>query len=142
MRKILLCVLRNWHEIIHYKLLPYKQTLNSDQLVQTIGRLKEAIGQKRPALPNRRGIIFHQDNLRLHTSIMMHQKLQEPGWDVRMLSPYSPDLAPSENYQSLSMAYNFSGEKFALKEACENRLSRFCRRAINHRTKRYIWYLS
>jgi len=41
-----------------------------------------------------------------------------------MHPPYSLDLAPSD-YLFLSMANNFAGEKFASREACENRLSQF-----------------
>jgi len=58
-RKILLCVWWDWQGIIYYELLPYGQTLNSDLYCQQLDRLKEAISQKRPALANRRGIVFH-----------------------------------------------------------------------------------
>ena len=42
-----------------------------------------------------------------------------------MHPPYSPDLAPSDYHLFLSMANTFAGEKFASREACENRLSQF-----------------
>ncbi|KAG5308008.1 SETMR methyltransferase, partial [Acromyrmex insinuator] len=90
-----------------------------------IDRLKEAIVQKRPALVNRRGIVFHQDNARPHTSIVTRQKLRELDWEVLMYPPYSPDLTSSDYHLFLSMANDFAGEKFALREACENRLSQF-----------------
>jgi len=124
-RKVLLCVWWDWQGIIYYELLPYGQTLNSDLYCQQLDRLKEAIAQKRPALANRRGIVFHQDNARPHTSIVTRQKLRELGWEVLMHPPYSPDLAPSDYHLFLSMANDFAGEKFASREACENRLSQF-----------------
>jgi len=56
---------------------------------------------------------------------MTRQKLRELGWEVLMHPPYSPDLAPSDYHLFLSMANNFADEKFASREACENRLSQF-----------------
>jgi len=53
------------------------------------------------------------------------QKLRELGWEVLMHPPYSPDLTPSDYHLFLSMANNFASEKFASREACENRLSQF-----------------
>ena len=124
-RKVLLCVWWDWQGIIHHELLPYGQTLNSDLYCQQLDRLKEAIDQKRPALANRRGIVFHQDNARPHTSIVTRQKLRELGWEVLMHPPYSPDLAPSDYHLFLSMANDLAGEKLTSREACENRLSQF-----------------
>jgi len=94
------------------ELLLYGQTLNSDLYCQQLDRLKETIAQKRPALANRRGIVFHQDNARPHTSIVTHQKLWELGWKVLMHPPYNPDLIPSDYHLFLSMANNFAGKKF------------------------------
>ena len=79
-----------------------------------------AIEQKRPALVNRRGIVFHQDNTRPHTSLMTRQKLREFGWEVLMHPPYSPDLAPSDYHLFLSMANALGGTNLASLEVCEN----------------------
>ena len=73
-RKILLCVWWDWQGIIYYELLSYGQILNSDLYCQQLDRLKEAIAQKRPALANRRGIVFHQDNARPHTSTVTRKR--------------------------------------------------------------------
>ncbi|GFS88599.1 mariner Mos1 transposase [Trichonephila clavipes] len=61
-RKVLLCIWKDWKEIIYCELLPYGQTLNSDLYCQQLNRLKLVIDQKRPELANRRGIVFHQDS--------------------------------------------------------------------------------
>ncbi|QQP54762.1 Transposase, partial [Caligus rogercresseyi] len=95
----------------------YGQTLNSDLYCPTIGPFE---GSNRPALVNRRGIVFHQDNARPHTSLVTRHKLWELSWEVLMHPTYSPDLAPSDNYLFLSMANDFGGEKFASRKACEN----------------------
>ncbi|GFW41840.1 histone-lysine N-methyltransferase SETMAR [Trichonephila clavipes] len=93
-RKVLLCIWWDWRGIICYELLPYGQTLNSHLYCQQLDRLKLAIDQKRPELDNRRGVVFHQDNARTHTSVVTRHNLWELGWEVLMHPPYSPDLAP------------------------------------------------
>jgi len=45
-------------------------------------KLEEAIKEKWPELTNRKGIVFHHDNARPHTSSATRQKLLERGWDV------------------------------------------------------------
>ncbi|GFT97945.1 mariner transposase [Trichonephila clavipes] len=58
------------------------QTLNSDLYCQQLHRLKLATDPKRPELSNRRGVVFHQDNARPHTSVVTRQKLWKLGWEV------------------------------------------------------------
>ncbi|GFX84056.1 histone-lysine N-methyltransferase SETMAR [Trichonephila clavipes] len=87
-RKVLLCIWWNWKGIIHYELLPYGQTLNSDLYCQQLDRLKLAIDQKRTELANRSGAVFDQDNPRPHTSVVIRQKLWELGREVLMHPPY------------------------------------------------------
>ncbi|GFW76221.1 histone-lysine N-methyltransferase SETMAR [Trichonephila clavipes] len=52
---------------------------------------------------NRRGVVFHQENARAHTSVVTHQNLWELGWEVLMRPPYSSDLAPSDYQLFLSL---------------------------------------
>ncbi|GFW91545.1 histone-lysine N-methyltransferase SETMAR [Trichonephila clavipes] len=73
--KVLLCIWWDWKGIIYYDLLQYGQTLNSNIYCQKLDRLKLAIDQKQPELANRRGVAFHQDNARPHTSVVTRQKL-------------------------------------------------------------------
>ncbi|GFX61275.1 putative DD34D transposase [Trichonephila clavipes] len=84
-------------------MLPHGQTLNSDLYCQQLDRLKPVIDQKWPELSNRRGVVFHQDNSRLHTSVVTLQNLWELGWEVLMHPPYSPDLAPSDCHLFLTL---------------------------------------
>ncbi len=124
-RKVLLCVWWDWQGIIHYELLPYGQTLNSDLYCQQLDRLNAALMQKRPSLINRGRIVFHQDNARPHTSLVTRQKLRELGWEVLLHPPYSPDLAPSDYHLFLSMANELGSRKLSTRESCENWLSEF-----------------
>lgn len=124
-KKVLLCVWWDCKGIIYYELLPSGQTLNSDLYCEQLTRLKQAIDQKRPELANRKGVVFHQDNARPHTSLTTRQKLREFGWEVLLHPPYSPDLAPSD-YHLFKHLQNFlDGTRLASKEACENELVKF-----------------
>jgi len=72
--------------------------INSDVYYEQLQKLSDAIAQKRPELINRKGVMFHLDNVRPHTSLITRQKLLQHGWDVLPYLPYSPDLAPSDFY--------------------------------------------
>lgn len=124
-RKVLLCIWWDWKGIIHYELLPYGQTLNSDLYCQQLERLKLAIDQKRPELAKGSCVMFHQNNARQYMSIVTRQKLQELGWEVLLHPPYSPDLAPSDYHVFLALQNFFSDKRLASREDCENRLSEF-----------------
>jgi len=82
-KKMMLCVWWDWKGIIYYELLSSNQTINSELYCEQLQRLQQAIERKRPELiNNRRGIVFHHDNARPHTSLMTRQKLRELGWKV------------------------------------------------------------
>ncbi|GFX22082.1 histone-lysine N-methyltransferase SETMAR [Trichonephila clavipes] len=102
-RKVLLCIWWDWKEIIYYELLPYGQTLNSDLYCQQLDHMKLAIEQKWLEFTNRRGVGFHQDNARPHTSVVTRQKLWDLDWKVLMHPPYCPDLAPSDYHLFLAL---------------------------------------
>ncbi|GFU34347.1 mariner Mos1 transposase [Trichonephila clavipes] len=119
-RKVLLCIWLDWKGIIYYELLLYDQTLNSD-----LYRLKLAIDQKRPESSNLKGVVFHQDNARQHSSVVTRQKLWELGWEVLMHPPYCPDLAPSDYDLFLTLQNFLSDKKLGSREDCENRLLEF-----------------
>ncbi|GFY10568.1 histone-lysine N-methyltransferase SETMAR [Trichonephila clavipes] len=104
------------------ELLPYGQTLNSDLYCQQLDRLKLAIEQK---FANRRGVVFHQDNVRPKTSVVTRQKLWELGWEVLMHPSYSPDLAPRDKHLFLALQNFLSDKELGSREDCENRLLEF-----------------
>ncbi|GFW90838.1 histone-lysine N-methyltransferase SETMAR [Trichonephila clavipes] len=104
------------------ELLSYGQTLNSASYCQQLDRLKLAIDQKRPESANRRGVAFHQDNAKPHTSVVTLQKLWELVWGVLMHTPYSPHLAPSDYHLFLEFQNFMSDKKLGSREDCENRL--------------------
>ncbi|GFU30261.1 mariner Mos1 transposase [Trichonephila clavipes] len=105
-----------------WELLPHGQTLNSDIYCQQLDRLKLAIDQKLPELSNRRGVVFHQDNLSTYTSVVTHQNLWGLSWEVLMHPPYSPDLVPSDYHLFHTLQNLLSYKKLGSREDYENRL--------------------
>ncbi|GFW69683.1 mariner Mos1 transposase [Trichonephila clavipes] len=108
--------------MIHFRCF---QTLNSNLYCQQLDRLKLTINQKWPELATRRGVVFHQDNARSHTSVVTRQKLWALVWEVLMHPPYIPDLAPSDYPLCLAFQNFPSDKKLRSREDCENRLLQF-----------------
>ncbi|GFV74333.1 histone-lysine N-methyltransferase SETMAR [Trichonephila clavipes] len=74
---------RDWKGIIYYELLPNGQTLNSDIYCPQLDHLKPAIDWKWPELANR-SVVFHQDNARVHTSVVTRHN----PWDLYLVPIY------------------------------------------------------
>ena len=57
--------------IVYFELLPGNQTINSNVYCRQLMKLDEEIKKKRPSeLATNKGVIFHQDNARPHTSFI------------------------------------------------------------------------
>lgn len=108
-----------------FELLPRNQTINSDVYCQQLDRLNTAINEKRPELVHRKGVIFHQDNARPHTSLVTRQKLLELGWELMLHPPYSPDLAPSDYHLFRSLQNSLDGKTFNDDDAVKSHLIQF-----------------
>ncbi|KAJ0173665.1 hypothetical protein K1T71_010814 [Dendrolimus kikuchii] len=121
----MLCVWWDWKGIIHYELLPPGRTIDSELYCEQLMRLKQKVERKRPELINRRGVVFHHDNARPHTSLATQQKLREFGWEVLMHPPYSPDLAPSDFHLFSSLQNSLGSVRLTSREDCQNHLSQF-----------------
>ncbi|GFS47988.1 histone-lysine N-methyltransferase SETMAR [Trichonephila clavipes] len=80
---------------------------------------------KRSELINRKGVVFHQDNARPHTSLVTRQKLLQFEWDTVPHPPYSPDLAPSDYYLLRSLQKFLEGKTFTSNEEVKNHLDQF-----------------
>jgi len=116
------CVRWDWKGIVHYELLSFNQTINSELYCEQLQRLQQAIERKQPELINRRDVVFHHDNARPHTSLMTRRELD---WEVLMHPPYSPNIAPSDYHLFRSLQNSLNSVKLALKEVCENHLKQF-----------------
>ena len=78
----MLCTWWDWKGVLYYELLQEIQTIDSNKYCSHLDQLKAALDKKCPELVNRRCIIFHQDNARLHVSLRTRQKLLQLGWEV------------------------------------------------------------
>jgi len=87
--------------------------------------LNEAIQKDRPEFAHRKGVVFHHDNTRPHTSLMTQNKLTELGWEVLMHPPYSPDLALSDYHLFRALQNSLGCKKLADRDAAETHLGKF-----------------
>lgn len=124
-KKVMLSVWWDYKGIVHFELLPNNATINSEVYCHQLDKLNDALKQKRPELINRKGVVFHQDNAKPHTSLMARQKLLQLGWDVLPHPPYSPDLAPSDYYLFRSLQNYLDGRTFASNQDVKNHLDHF-----------------
>ena len=90
-----------------------------------LDKLNDSLKQKRPELINRKGIVFHHDNARPHTSLVTRQKLLQLEWDVLPHPPYSPDLAPSDYYLFRSLQKFLDGKTFTSNQDVKYHLDQF-----------------
>ena len=81
--------------------------------------------EKRPELATCKGIIFHQDNARPHSSFVTRKTLFELCWEVMRHRPDSPDLAPSDYHLFRSLQNHLNGKTFDSNEAVKNELIQF-----------------
>lgn len=96
LEKLMLCILWDWKGVLHYELFPENQTVNSNEYFSQSDQLKAALAEKCLKLVNRKCIIFYQDDVRPHVSLMTRQKLSQPDLEDLTHLPYLPDIALSE----------------------------------------------
>ena len=53
------------------------------------------------------------------------QKLSQPGWEVLIHPPYSPNIAPSDFHLFLSLQNYLNGKNFNSQEDCKRHLKSF-----------------
>ena len=80
--KVMLCLRCDLKGIVHHELLPVGQTIGSQVYCGQQEWLRKAVERKQPELNNRKGVVFHHENARPHTSLMTRQKLRELVWEI------------------------------------------------------------
>ncbi|GFY30980.1 histone-lysine N-methyltransferase SETMAR [Trichonephila clavipes] len=102
--------------VAYYNIVRKRSWSNCGEAAQTVAK-----PGLMPELANRRGVVFHQDNVRPHTSVVTRQKPWELGLEVLMHPPYSPDLAPSDYHLFLALQKQQNGAyliQIGQSEAC------------------------
>ena len=64
----MLCVWWNFEGVIHFELVPEGLAINADLYSQQLERMYAALGERYPALVNRKRVLLQQDNARPHTA--------------------------------------------------------------------------
>ena len=88
-------------------------------------KVDKEIKKKRPELATRKGVIFHQNKARPHTSLVTRKKLLELDCEVMPHPPHSPDLEPSDYHLFRSLKNHLNGKTFDSNGAVKNELIRF-----------------
>lgn len=124
-RKVMLSIWWDYKGIIYFEIQPKNVTINSNIYCEQLTNLNEALKKKRPELANRKGIVFHHDNARPHTSLVTQKKLLELGWDVLPHPPYSPDIAPSDYHLFRSLQNSLVDKTFTTDSSIKLHLESF-----------------
>ena len=110
--KLMLCILWEWKGVLYYELLPENQTVNSSEYFSQLYQLKAALDEKCLKLVNKKRIIFHQDDVRPHVSLMTRQKLLQLDLEDLTHLPYLPDIALSDFHLFCFLQDSLTGRKF------------------------------
>ena len=115
-KKVILSVWWDFKGIVYFELLPRNQTINSNVHCRQLMKFDKEIEEKRPELVTRKGVIFHQDIARPHTSLVTRKKLLELGWEVMPHSPYSLNLQKKniKIFEKKNIVYNLVDRAISL----------------------------
>ena len=138
-KKVMLGVWWDSKGIVYFEMLPRKQTINSNVCCRQLIKLNSEIKEKWPELATRKGVIFHEDNARPHTSLFISKKLLDLGWEVIPHPPYSPDLALSDYHLFRSLQNHLNGKTFDSNEAVKNEFIQFSASKLSTKAKLGSW---
>ena len=93
--KVLVSIFWDAQGILFIEYLEKGRTINSEYYIVLLVCLKEEITKKQPQM-KKKNVLFHQDNAQCHKLIATMAKLHELYFELLLLPPYSPDLAPSD----------------------------------------------
>jgi Transposase (partial DDE domain) len=94
-RKVMLCIWWNFEGVIHFELVPEGLAINAQLYSQQLERMYAALGERYPALVNRKRVLLQQDNARPHTAHLTQEKIAELGrGGHRALAPSSSQFRP------------------------------------------------
>ncbi len=82
--------------VVHLEFLPPKMTVTSKVYVGILGRLREAIRRKRPAIWADNSYRLLHNNAPGHTATPTFAVMTETAMKIVHHLPYSPDLAPAD----------------------------------------------
>jgi histone-lysine N-methyltransferase SETMAR len=90
------------------------KTITREYYSILLTRLDEKIYEKRPGLPKKKKIIFHQDSAPAHKSVLAVGKLRVLHYYLLEHPPCSPDLAPSDFCLFPKLKLFLASQRFSL----------------------------
>ena len=103
--KVMLCIWSDQLGVVYYKLLKRNETITGDRHRTQLMRLSQALKEKRK-------VILQHDNAMSRVARPVKTYLETLKWKVLTLSPYSPDVAPSDYHLFRSMAHSLAHQHF------------------------------
>ena len=107
-------------DLIHCSFLNPRETITSEKYTQQVDEMHRKLQCLQPALVNRKGPILH-DDARPHITQPTLQNLNELGYVVCLIPPYSPDLLLTTTSSSIS---TFCGENTSITSRRQKMLSK------------------
>ena len=92
-----------------------------------LDQLKVSLNKKCPELVNRKCILFHQDNTRVHVSLMTRQKLLQLGWEFWFICLIHQTL---DFYLFWSLQNSLNGKNFNFLGGYKRHLKQFFAKKI------------
>ena len=80
--RVMLSVWWDFKGIVYFELFPRNQTINSNVFSRQLMKLDKEMKEKWPELAICKGVIFYQDYVRPHISLVIRKKILELGWEV------------------------------------------------------------
>lgn len=121
----MLCIWWDCRGVIYWELLGMNETIDSTKYCEQLDKLNENLKKMRPSLVNRKGVTFHQDNARPHTSKITSKKIKDLGWEVMEHPPYSPDIAPTDFHLFRSLQHFLCEKRFQNEDEIKEGIKKF-----------------
>ena len=95
------------------------KTIGGEYYANLLQRMSDKIKEKEPYLAEKK-VLFHQDNARVHTSVIAMTKMNELKFQLLPLALYSPDLASLDYSLIPNLKKWLGGQRFANNEEVES----------------------
>ena len=103
----MLSVFWNMKGIVYFELQKSSKTITSQIYTEQLKKVDEIL-QERGVNPRTIHLLAH--NLRVHTSNLAQNTIEELGWKLVPHPPYSPDIAPSDYHLFRSMQHSLANQ--------------------------------
>ena len=114
-------LIRSWHQffrmhVVYFHWLSSKRKNNKRQALCELITAFEWWNQEKTAAFGKMKMLFHQDNVPVHTSVIAMAKINELKFKLLLHVPYSPDLAPSDYFLFPNLKKWLGDQRFANNE--------------------------